>query len=519
MDSKWPDTGNTVKYTWELSNTTGAPDGYERILMLVNGQYPGPTLEANWGDNIEVTLTNNLQSNGTGIHWHGFRQLGTNDEDGTGGVTECPIPPGGSRTYRFKASQYGTSWWHSHYSVQYSEGVSGPIVIHGPSTKNWDVDLGPLPFTDWFHTPVFTVNAATLHANAPPTADNMLVNGTMVSDQGGNYAVTTLQKGKTHLLRLMNNGINNWVNIALDGHPFTVIAADFNPIVPFSADSLTIAVGQRYDVVINANQTAGNYWLRVGTGGGACDGPNANAGNVRSIFRYEGADEKNPESEASAQLSTGCDDEKNLVPWVKTTVPQTTPKDMEVKFSNTVVDGANLVQWLIGDTPMHINLSSPSIQQISYNDGNFSKSENTYNIGQANKFQYWVIQQDPANLAAVPHPVHLHGHDFYVLAQESEKTWDGDISGLKMDNPPRRDTATLPVKGYLVLAFESDNPGLWLMHCHIPFHLSQGFGVQFVERAGDITGTLDKVNGWCEDWISWRGKYYPDGLSEGDVSV
>ncbi|KAL1598800.1 laccase, multicopper oxidase, benzenediol:oxygen oxidorectuctase [Paraconiothyrium brasiliense] len=455
MDSKWPDTGNTVKYTWELSNTTGAPDGYERIMLLVNGQYPGPTLEANWGDNIEVTVTNNLQSNGTGIHWHGFRQLGTNDEDGTGGVTECPIPPGGSRTYRFKATQY----------------------------------------------------------------DNMLVNGTMVSDQGGNYAVTTLQKGKSHLLRLMNNGINNWVNVALDGHPFTVIAADFNPIVPFSADSLTIAVGQRYDVIIDANQTAGNYWLRVGTGGGACDGPNANAGNIRSIFRYEGADEENPNSEATAQLSTGCDDEKNLVPWVKTTVPQTTPKEMEVKFSNTVVDGANLVQWLIGDTPMHINLSSPAIQQISYNDGNFSKSENTYNIGQANKFQYWVIQQDPANLAAVPHPIHLHGHDFYVLAQESDKTWSGDISGLKMDNPPRRDTATLPVKGYLVLAFESDNPGLWLMHCHIPFHLSQGFGIQFVERAGDITASLDGVNGWCEDWVSWRGKYYPDGLSEGDVSV
>lgn len=72
----------------------------------------------------------------------------------------------------------------------------------------------------------------------------MLVNGTMVSDQGGNYAVTTLQKGKSHLLRLMNNGINNWVNVALDGHPFTVIAADFNPIVPFSADTLTIAAGK-----------------------------------------------------------------------------------------------------------------------------------------------------------------------------------------------------------------------------------------------------------------------------------
>jgi FtsP/CotA-like multicopper oxidase with cupredoxin domain len=72
----------------------------------------------------------------------------------------------------------------------------------------------------------------------------MLVNGTMVSEFGGFYGVTTLKQGKTHLLRLMNNGINNWVNVALDGHPFTVIAADFNPIVPYSANSLTIAAGK-----------------------------------------------------------------------------------------------------------------------------------------------------------------------------------------------------------------------------------------------------------------------------------
>lgn len=272
-------------------------------------------------------------------------------------------------------------------------------------------------------------------------------------------------------------------------------------------------------MIIDANQTEGNYWLRVGTGGGSCDGPNANAGNIRSIFRYEGADESNPDSEATAQLSTGCNDETQLVPWVQTKVPQTTPQEMEVEFSNTVVDGQNLVQWFIGDSPMHINLSSPTIQQISYNNGNFSKSENAFNIGVANKFQYWVIQQDPNNLAAVPHPIHLHGHDFYVLAQESDKSWDGDISGLKMDNPPRRDTATLPVKGYLVLAFESDNPGLWLMHCHIPFHLSQGFGIQFVERETDVTGGLGAINQQCHDWHSWRRQYYPNGLTEGDITV
>lgn len=78
----------------------------------------------------------------------------------------------------------------------------------------------------------------------------MLVNGTMVSDFGGSYSVTTLQPNKTHLLRLMNNGVNNWVNVGLDGHPFTVIASDFNPIVPYTTDSLTIAVGKFKSCII-----------------------------------------------------------------------------------------------------------------------------------------------------------------------------------------------------------------------------------------------------------------------------
>jgi hypothetical protein len=67
------------------------------------------TIEADWGDEIEVTVTNHLESNGTGVHWHGLRQLGSNEMDGTNGLTECPIAPGATKVYRFKATQYGTA--------------------------------------------------------------------------------------------------------------------------------------------------------------------------------------------------------------------------------------------------------------------------------------------------------------------------------------------------------------------------------------------------------------------------
>lgn len=92
-----------------MINATLAPDGVSMPMILVNGQFPGPTIEANWGDWIEVVV-NNALTEGTSIHWHGFLQTGTPYMDGTPGVTQCPIAPGTSFTYRFRAELYGTSW-------------------------------------------------------------------------------------------------------------------------------------------------------------------------------------------------------------------------------------------------------------------------------------------------------------------------------------------------------------------------------------------------------------------------
>ena len=133
----------------------------------------------------------------------------------------------------------------------------------------------------------------------------------------------------------------------------------------------------------------------------------------------------------------------------------------------------------------------------------------------------------------------MHGHDFFVLAQQENAVWDGNISTLNMDNPARRDTATLPALGYLVLAFESDNPGAWLvsstteyftkicakaifqMHCHIPFHISGGLGVQFIERKDEIlrsNGNLGAMQQGCADWQKYHAEHWPNGILIGGDS-
>lgn len=131
------------------------------------------------------------------------------------------------------------------------------------------------------------------------------------------------------------------------------------------------------------------------------------------------------------------------------------------------------------------------------------------------QWQYWVIQQASGTTPPLAHPIHLHGHDFYVLDQQENAQWAGDISRLKTDNPIRRDTATLPAGGYLVLAFESDNPGAWLMHCHVPFHIAGGLGVQFLERFDEIKGSIGSLDGLqkgCANYQDWAEQYKGQGV-------
>jgi hypothetical protein len=112
----------------------------------------------------------------------------------------------------------------------------------------------------------------------------------------------------------------------------------------------------------------------------------------------------------------------------------------------------------------------------------------------------------------LPHPIHLHGHDFYIVGSGSG-VWDGTTNGLTFNNPTRRDTATLPAGGFLLIAFPADNPGVWVMHCHIAWHASQGLSVQFLERKNEISnaiGNKDEFNRGCEEWDEyWQPGNHP----------
>jgi hypothetical protein len=147
--------------------------------------------------------------------------------------------------------------------------------------------------------------------------------------------------------------------------------------------------GQRYDIIINATQPSGNYWFRVGTGG-RCDGPNANAANIGSIFRYAGAPTTQPNSTAAGPLPVGCYDEPNIVPWVNTVVPQDTPKELELGFTNTAGSG-NLVQWLVNGVAMEMDLDHPTLQSVADGNRTFQNGRHVFQVGEKHKVRIFLF--------------------------------------------------------------------------------------------------------------------------------
>ena len=466
MYTSWPNTGVVRSYNLRIENTTCNPDGAgSRVCMLINGRYPGPTIVANWGDTIRVTVRNLLQANGTSIHWHGFRMLNKNIQDGVNGITECALAPNDVKTYEFQATEYGTTWYHSHFSHQYGDGVVGTVIVNGPATANYDKDLGVMPITDWYYQTAFQAASIAFQNGqaglGPPVGDNILINGTAKNAAGGGaWNNVKIQAGKRYRLRLVNTAVDTNMVVNLDGHPFQVIATDFVPINPYNITHLQIGIGQRYDVIITANQTAGNYWFRA-VADGLCQSRNTREG--RAVFTYQGQTVADPTSNSTAIPFTECVDPVTS-PKIAKNVPSTTfaaqAKSLPVAFGPVAANG-NTVLWTINGTSMIIDPGKPTIKYVAETNNSFPQSYNVVEVPStsASTWSYWVVQQ-AVGAPPLAHPIHLHGHDSYVLgAGDGQFNVSTHFSQLRFTNPPRRDVTQLKKNGWLVLAYPTDNPG------------------------------------------------------------
>ncbi|KAH7135758.1 Cupredoxin [Dendryphion nanum] len=504
-----PKTCRTVRYEIDITNTTIAPDGRPRQALLINGQMPGPPIEANWGDTVIVKVNNKMQDNGTSIHFHGIRQYNTTEADGVVSVTQCPIAPGESMTYEFVATNYGTSWYHSHYGIQAWEGVQGPLIIHGPTSKEYDVDAGTIMLNDWSLRTVDSMfdEAQDAINGGPRRMDNGLINGKntwgadgTANQTGARYEVPTkFEPGKSYLFRIINGAIQSTYKFYIDNHTLEVINMDFTAIQPYQTNILNINIGQRYMVIVRANQIVGDYWMRA-------DNQNMCAAtiqamDIKAIVRYSGSSGGTPTSPAYKYMGE-CVDEPlaSLIPKSRL---KATNQDLDFTYDITVRNnGANMFRWYLSGTTFYATYDNPTLQSVVNNATIPTTSGNLIlDIPKLHDWVYIVIQ----SAIPLPHPIHLHGHDFFILAAGRGKYTSGSTL-LNLNNPPRRDTVNMPGAGFVVIAFETDNPGTWLMHCHIGWHAAMGFALQIVEAKDSIDGIVKDqcmIDDVCRGWKSY----------------
>ncbi|KAL9100135.1 MAG: hypothetical protein Q9163_004451 [Psora crenata] len=533
--------GITRRYILDVSEMALAPDG---VCMphakVFNGSYPGPWIQACWGDDIEVTVRNHLWYNGTTVHWHGIRQLNTVEMDGVNGVTQCPIAPGEEYTYRFKAIQYGSSWYHSHYSLQYADGLAGPMTIYGPSTANYTSAIEPILMTDWNHRSAFEDWAWGQSGHALPKMTNILLNGKgryNNSDPAHPIGLPerynkVFQRGKRYLLRLINTSLDTTFIFSIDGHNVTVIGSDFVPIVPYNTSSVLVGIGQRYHVIVEAEPIElshdDNYWIRTVPAEG-CSGFATQPDNRTGIIRYDARSTNDPDSTIN-DFPTACSDEpyESLVPKLRWQVGPPANEEAtngSYQVGRITVSGPpyhpdqTMSRWTAYKNPLWLNYSEPTVDNIDPADQTWPDYLDVVTQDQPDdSWIYLVIsansdkkQNSHIDFYPAAHPIHLHGHDFALLAQSKPgEKYPGSLDQVKLTttNPPRRDVVLLPAKGYIVIAFRADNPGTWIVHCHIAWHASSGLAFQVLENKEQIKISDESraaMDHTCAKWNDWWG--------------
>ncbi|KAI8648505.1 hypothetical protein NCS56_01535500 [Fusarium sp. Ph1] len=343
--------------------------------------------------------------------WHGLSQRdGTNDQDGVPGVTECAIPPGYTRRYQFKLTQYGTAWYHSHALSQFGDGVRGPIIIHGPATANYDVDMGTIMIDNLFDNsshPISTAAYASrvLHVNGTGFWNYML-NGANTSPdlKLGRQALWSVEPGKKYLIRFINSAIQSAWAVHLDNHDMTVIAADLVPIAPYKTDWLNIGNGQRYEVIIEMNQPSDTYFLRAANG----------------ILHYKDAPSTRPTTTAGKTTADFpyCADEPlgSLRPWVEKSAGSSTAFEATVSilpsgdrdrvtFSN---DGT-VWRWRLNMGGVVVNYTQPTLQALADGVPPYDQSiDHQIVLPQKSHWVYFIVQ----DLFYAAHPMHTATSEF-----------------------------------------------------------------------------------------------------------
>lgn len=526
--------GKTVRYDLYVKDTIVNFTGKERRAIAVNGKLQAPTLYFTEGDTAEIYLHNMLKEN-TGFHWHGV--ILPNEQDGVPNLTTKPVKPGETHLYKFKISQNGTYWYHSHESVQEQIGMNGILVFKkregDPAVKytqeipvllgDWSNDNPKqiarrlhMANTDWYAIKKNAVQSyweAIKSGNFGTKAlnewkrmeamdvsdvyyDKFLING-QPSSQYSN-----LKAGDKVRLRVANGGSSTYFWLNFGGGKIKVVGNDGNDIVPIEVDRLIVGVSETYDIEVTipedksfefratSEDRIGHASLWLGTG------EKVEAPNLPRLMLFEGMKMMNGMMEMSGNMkpmnmtmgNQMMDMNEVMYPELSENQRKTTMKHMNEMM------GVKTKEKESEDHSNHSGMNmaeEKTIKRLSYNIIKSPEktilptdSVRSLNFTLQGNMNHYLWTLDNKTVAETDKILVKKGEILRIKMYNNSMMrhpmhlhgHDFRLLNSKGEYSPLKNVVDIMPMETTTIEFAANQDGDWFFHCHILYHMMAGMG-------------------------------------------
>ncbi|KAJ3695600.1 hypothetical protein LUZ60_000977 [Juncus effusus] len=534
--------GKIHHHTFIIEETPCTRLCHTRNILTVNGQFPGPTIYARKGDTVSVNVINKGNKNIT-LHWHGVNQPRNPWSDGPEYITQCGIQPGAKfkQTIQFTEEE-GTLWWHAHSDFDRAT-VHGAIVVYPKQGTTYPFSKPNKEVTlilgEWWNDDVTKVLEGLVQSggDAEPSDANT-INGQpgdfLPCSQNDTFKVQ-VEQGKTYLLRVINAALSNEFFFAVANHKLTIVGTDASYTKPYTTDLIMIIPGQTMDILLDANQlptssSPSRYYIVAHPYNNGNPGVPYDGNLTTAILEYKTNNNYHAkpiqaslpvvnDTDAATAFTDGL---RSLASWDHPIdVPKTIDEHMYITAGVNAIPCPNKSCSGPGGNKFAASLNNISFQdpQIDVLEAYYFSLPDQYTPDFPDKppvfFNFtedmdlippeWLLTKKDTKVKVLEynttveivfqgtnlydgenHPMHLHGHSFYVVGKgfamfDKEK----DPPNYNLVDPPYESTIGVPQNGWVAIRFRAANPGVWFMHCHIERHTIWGMNMVFITKDGN----------------------------------
>jgi FtsP/CotA-like multicopper oxidase with cupredoxin domain len=386
------------------------------------------------------------------IHWHGLTPPWR--QDGVPGISGPPIPAGGSADYDFPLRFGGTFWMHSHQGLQEQRLMTAPLIIRDQRDRPDEQEV-MMMLADFSFTPSEQIfgnlkNSGSMADMAKPLAamastSSMKMAPTATSRSGpdlndvkydaflANFRtladpeIVEAEPGGRLLLRIINASSMSAFHVGLGALDGELIAVDGFEVEPIRGHVFPVAVAQRLDIRVGLPPGPGAYPVLA-----QLEGERSQTGII--LVAGTAPVSRIPDAAETPSAPLNLDLERSL----RAKKPLAPRKADRLHILNLTGEMAGYV-W--------------SINNVVWN-----KDTPPLAVAEGERVELVFVNQTP-----MPHPMHLHGHEFQVVEIDGER-FPGAVRDTILVTPGRR----------VVVAFDANNAGWWALHCHLLYHLEAG---------------------------------------------